>query len=86
MSSPCSIRAGYLTIKDCDRDFGVYSLDIPNREVRVGLMESLIPSYITKDTLTANTTVVNLARFLSRDDMDGAPAPVADVPLYGTLL
>ena len=69
---PLLYQSGYLTIKDCDRDFGVYSLDIPNREVRVGLMESLIPSYITKDTLTANTTVVNLARFLSRDDMDGA--------------
>ena len=55
---PLLYQSGYLTIKDCDRDFGVYSLDIPNREVRVGLMESLIPSYITKDTLTANGTAI----------------------------
>lgn len=69
---PLLYQSGYLTIKDCDRDFGIYVLDIPNCEVRVGLMRSLVPSYITSDTPMANTTVVNLARFLIRDDMDGA--------------
>ena len=30
--------------------FSTYILDIPNKEVRIGLMRNLIPSYITNDT------------------------------------
>lgn len=33
-------------------------------------MRSLIPEYITNDTLTTNTTIVNLARAFTRDDLD----------------
>ena len=65
-------QSGYITIKDYDSEFGIYTLDIPNKEVRTGLMRNLIPSYITPDTLTTTTMVVNLARALSRDDMDAA--------------
>lgn len=70
--TPLLYQSGYITIKNYDEDFAVYLLDIPNKEVRTGLMRNLIPSYITNDTLTATTMVVNLARCLSRDDMDGA--------------
>lgn len=35
-------------------------------------MRNLIPSYITNDTLATTTTVVNLARALTRGDMNGA--------------
>lgn len=69
---PLLYQSGYITIKDYDSVFDVYTLDIPNKEVRTGLMRSLIPEYITNDTLTTNTMVVNLARALTRDDMDGA--------------
>ena len=51
--------------------FQIYTLDIPNAEVRIGLMRSLIPYYVTRDTQATNTTVVNLARALVRGDMDG---------------
>jgi len=70
--TPLLYQSGYITIKDYDEMFEVYTLDIPNKEVRIGLMRSLIPSYITNDTLTTTTTVVNLARALYRNDMDGA--------------
>ncbi len=70
--TPLLYQSGYITIKDYDSEFGIYTLDIPNKEVRIGLMRSLIPAYITNDTLTTTTTVVNLARALTRDDMDGA--------------
>ena len=69
---PLLYQSGYITIKDYDELFEIYTLDIPNKEVRTGLMRSLIPEYITNDTLTTNTMVVNLARALTRDDMDGA--------------
>ena len=35
-------------------------------------MRNLIPSYITNDTLTTTTMVVDTARALSRSDMDAA--------------
>ena len=41
-SLPC-YQSGYVTIKDADTDFGIYRLDIPNKEVRIGLMRSLLP-------------------------------------------
>lgn len=64
-------QSGYITIKDCDNEFGIYTLDIPNKEVRTGLMRNLITSYITNDTLTTTTTVVNLARALLRQGQLG---------------
>ncbi len=70
--TPLLYQSGYITIKEGDTEFGIYTLDIPNKEVRSGLMRNLIPSYITNDTLTTTTTIVNLARALTRDDMDGA--------------
>ena len=42
---PLLYQAGYLTIKDYDRELGNYTLGIPNMEVRVGLTEGLLPCY-----------------------------------------
>ena len=42
---PLLYQSGYLTIKDFDKFGEVYTLAIPNKEVRVGLVEGLIPSY-----------------------------------------
>ena len=69
--TPLLYQSGYVTIKGYDEMFQIYTLDIPNAEVRIGLMRSLIPYYVTHDTQTTNTTVVNLARALVRGDMDG---------------
>lgn len=38
-------QTGYLTIKEFDMDMGMYHLGIPNEEVRVGLVNVLIPYY-----------------------------------------
>ena len=69
--TPLLYQSGYVTIKGYDEMFQIYTLDIPNAEVRIGLMRSLIPYYVTRDTQMTNTTVVNLARALVRGDMDG---------------
>ena len=53
-------------------EFDAYMLDIPNKEVRVGLMKSLIPSYVTSDSHEVNSVVRNLARNIVRGDMDEA--------------
>lgn len=70
--TPLLYQSGYITIKDYDKLVEIYTLDIPNKEVRIGLMKSLIPEYITDDTATTNTTVAKLARALMHNDMDGA--------------
>jgi hypothetical protein len=42
---PLLYQAGYLTIKDFDQESSVYTLAIPNSEVRVGLLKNLLPLY-----------------------------------------
>lgn len=64
-------QSGYITIKDYDEMFQSYLLDIPNNEVRIGLMKSLIPYYVTRDSRAATSTVVNMARALYKEDIDG---------------
>ena len=67
---PLLYQSGYLTIKDYDSMFYIYTLDIPNREVELGLMESFIPNYIMADTKRVNVTVADMARALYKGDMD----------------
>lgn len=38
---PLLYQSGYIAIKDYDKLTQLYTLDIPNREIRVGLMQSL---------------------------------------------
>ena len=44
-AKPLLYQAGYLTIKDYDRDADAYRLCIPNQEVRIGLAKGLTPFY-----------------------------------------
>ena len=69
--TPLLYQSGYITIKGYDEMFDSYQLDIPNDEVELGLMRSLIPYYITLDTLTTNSTIVNIGRALYNNDIDG---------------
>ena len=42
---PLLYQSGYLTIKSYDRDGEVYTLSIPNQEVRIGYTQGLLPAY-----------------------------------------
>ncbi len=64
-------QSGYLTIKGYDPISELYYLDIPNNEVRIGLMRDLIPNYI-KDSSRTQIIIAEFIQFLSRDDLDGA--------------
>lgn len=44
--TPLLYQSGYITIKDYNRISQLYTLDIPNQEIRIGLMESLLPNYV----------------------------------------
>lgn len=43
---PVLYQSGYLTIKKYDPEFDIYTLSYPNKEVRKGFIESLIPVYV----------------------------------------
>lgn len=68
---PLLYQSGYITIKDYDSMSELYTLDIPNREIRIGLMRSLLPNYIT-DPQPGNTTVAKMSVAIRRGNMDGA--------------
>jgi hypothetical protein len=42
---PLLYQTGYLTIKDYDREGDIYTLSIPNQEVRIGYVDGLLPVY-----------------------------------------
>ena len=42
---PLLYQSGYLTIKDYDRESLIYTLSIPNQEVRIGFAGGLLPAY-----------------------------------------
>lgn len=45
-------------------------LDIPNKEVRIGLMKSLMPHYISRPTSETNTMVAYLSQDIQNGDME----------------
>lgn len=69
---PLLYQSGYITIKDYDDFTSLYILDIPNKEVEIGLMKSFIPNYITPNTASANVTIGHMARALRDGDMNKA--------------
>ena len=67
--APLLYQAGYITIKGYDGD--LYTLDLPNTEIKVGLMESLLPFYVDAVDEGA-TTAVKMRKMIRVGDMDGA--------------
>ena len=69
---PLLYQSGYLTIKDYVSDYDYYILDFPNREVQTGLMRSLVPQYVSPNTVETNTTMRRMAIRWAKNDIDGA--------------
>ena len=69
---PLLYQSGYFTIKDYNKDYNYYILDVPNNEVKVGLTKALIPSYVTQNTLATTNTARRIAQALDKQDMNGA--------------
>ena len=69
---PLLYQSGYITIKDYNKMLDLYTLDIPNKEVRLGLMESLLPYYVNNKTPEATTMVAYLFYDIQNGVMDAA--------------
>ena len=70
---PLLYQSGYVTIKEYDRETDTYVLAIPNKEVRVGMIRGLIPTYIGLDGGEVNIGFAKkLWLSLKKDDIDTA--------------
>lgn len=71
--TPLLYQSGYVTIKEYDEESGLFTLDIPNKEIRVGLFENLLPNYV--DGIRAErggVAIAKMAVLIRKHDMDGA--------------
>ena len=69
---PLLYQSGYITIKDYDPITELYTLDMPNREIRIGMMQSLLPNYLRPNTMKGKTTVALMYGAIVKGNMDGA--------------
>ena len=69
---PLFYQSGYITIKDYDPILDSYTLGFPNEEVKVGLLYTLVPYYVDRDTNLTRNTVGQMYLALRRDDIDEA--------------
>ena len=69
--TPLLYQSGYTTIKAYDDVTQFYTLDIPNKEIRKGLMKSLLPYYVNCSLLDGRTAIGKMYRCLTKGDMEG---------------
>ncbi len=69
---PLLYQSGYYTIKDYDEDSEVYTLDIPNQEIRVGLFDSLLPGYLETSIDSGRVVIADMSVLLKKGHMDEA--------------
>ncbi len=67
---PTFYHSGYLTIKSYHQRHGIYTLGIPNEEVRVGLVESLLPRLLPNILKDSNLDIYNFVKDLEKGDID----------------
>ena len=70
--TPLLYQSGYVTIKDYERNAELYTLKTPNREVHIGLMNSLLPVYVATKAGRGMTLAAKMSIALRQDDIDGA--------------
>ena len=68
--TPLLYQSGYITIKDYNKTTKLYTLDIPNTEIRVGLMDSLLPNYVHEYCVEGGTTIGYMYLALLNEDLD----------------
>ena len=69
---PLLYQSGYITIKGYDSETELYLLDIPNKEIRVGLYRSLLPHYIGANTVKGTTTIAKMSAAIRHNRIDEA--------------
>ena len=65
---PVIYQSGYLTIKEYDKEFGIYRLGFPNREVEEGFMRFLLPYYAKTTKVEAPFEIRKFVREVESGD------------------
>ena len=69
---PLLYQSGYLTIKKYNPILHRYTLEYPNREVKIGMLKSLAPNYLSPISLDNNSLVGDFLEKLYDADVEGA--------------
>ena len=69
--TPLLYQSGYLTIKSCDEN-DIYTLDLPNREIRNGLMKILLQSYVDRPMIDNSRVLRSMSIAIDAGDMNSA--------------
>ena len=69
---PLLYQSGYLTIKKYDPMFHEYTLGIPNKEVRDGLLNSMIPHYVNPRRSDNDAFLLGFCKAVYRGDIEAA--------------
>ncbi len=69
---PLLYQSGYLTIKKYDPMFKEYTLGIPNKEVRDGLLNSMIPHYVNPRRSDNDAFLLGFCKAVYRNDIEAA--------------
>jgi hypothetical protein len=69
---PFLYQAGYLTIKEYVKEDDMYVLGVPNTEVRIGMIQNLIPIYSAMDPDDTLGVARRMSNALNRGDYDMA--------------
>lgn len=67
---PVLYQSGYLTLKDFDSRFGLYTLGFPNREVEEGFNRYLLPRYASIQNGSSAFQIRNFVQEVWRGDID----------------
>ena len=81
---PVIYQSGYLTIKDYERESGLYTLDFPNREIESGFLNVLLKKFVTVPYDDIGLEINNLRVALRSNNVDRAlsliKSAIADLP------
>ena len=69
---PLLYQSGYLTIKKYNPILHRYTLEYPNKEVKIGMLKSLAPNYLSPISLDNNSLVGDFLEKLYDADVEGA--------------
>ena len=69
---PLLYQSGYLTIKKYEPMFQEYTLGIPNKEVRDGLLNSMIPHYVNPRRSDNDAFLLGFCKAAYRGDIEAA--------------
>ena len=71
--TPLLYQSGYITIKGYDKMSQLFTLDLPNKEIKVGLFESFMPYYLEgMYAEEGDVAIAQMSVLIRQGDMDGA--------------